>query len=121
MKAVSVFLAVFFAIALSVLLFAPERLPSGIGITPTPIEASQRTSLFGQGQVAIFKNPTANTLHNVKVLLLDANGGIIKGDQRQVWGPGKFIELGWLEGWTITPGTVIKVSASGHYAKTWKY
>lgn len=121
MKAVSVFLAVFFAIALSVLLFAPERLPSGIGITPTPIEATQRASLFGQGQVAIFKNPTANTLHNVKVLLLDANGGIIKGEQHPIWGPGKFIELGWLEGWTITQGTLIKVSASGHYPRTWQY
>jgi len=121
MKAVSVFLAVFLAIALSVLIFAPERLPSGIGVTATPIEAGQRASIFGQGQVAIFRNPTANTLHNVKVVLQDANGNLIMGKQREAWGPGESIELGWLEGWTINSGTLIRISASGHYPKTWQY
>ena len=121
MKSVSVFLAVFLAIALSVLIFAPERLPPGIGVTATPIEASQRPSFFGQGQVAVFRNPTPKTLHNVKIVLLDSAGNVVKGGQREVWAPGTSMELGWLEGWHISEGTTIRISASGHYPQNWQY
>lgn len=121
MKAVSIFLAVFLAIALSVLVFAPERLPSGIGVTATPIEASQRPSIFGQGQVAVFNNPTATTLYNVKIVLLDANSNVVKGGQREVWPPGEAMQLGWIEGWTINKGSTIRISASGHYPQSWQY
>jgi len=121
MKAVSIFLAVFFAIALSVLIFAPERLPPGIGVTATAIEVSERPSFFGQGQVVVFRNPTAKTLHNVKIILLDSVGNVVKGDQREIWAPGKYMELGWLEGWHISEGATIRISASGHYPQSWQY
>jgi len=121
MKAISVFLAVFLAISLSVLVFAPERLPSGIGITATPIKASERSSIFGQGQVAVFRNPTAKTLHNVKIVLLDSMGNVVKGGQREVWAPSESMELGWLEGWHINEGVIIRISASGHYSQSWQY
>lgn len=55
MKASSIFFAVFAAITAAVFIFAPDRLPSGVGITPVPIEAYARPSIFGQGQVAGLK------------------------------------------------------------------
>ncbi len=121
MKAVSIFLAVFFAIALSVLLFAPERLPPGVGVTATPIIASQRPSLFGQGQVAVFKNPTAKTLHNVRITLLDKQDNVVKGGAKETWAPDESVELGWIEGWAITEKSRIRISASGYYVQTWMY
>ncbi len=121
MKAGSVFVTVLLAITVAVFLFAPERLPSGIGITPIPLEASVRPSLFGQGQVAILENQTGKTLHNVNILLLRANGEIVKGGMRENWPPGDHMELGWLEGWQIEQGSRLEVKASGYYSRTWQY
>ncbi len=121
MKAISIFLAVFFAIALSVLLFAPERLPTGIGISPTPIEAAQRSSFLGQGQVAILRNPTVKTLHNVLIVLQDKSGNIMKTEQHETWEPGVEKQHGWLEGWEIDSDTRVRISASGYYPQIWKY
>ena len=121
MKAFSIFLAVFLAIALAVLVFAPERLPSGIGVTPTPIEVTQRPSFFGQGQVAMFRNPTATTLYKVKIVLIDAKGNFVKAGERETWPPGETLQLGWLEGWQIQAGSVVRISAAGHYARSWEY
>ncbi len=46
MKASSIFFAIFAAITAAVFIFAPDRLPSGVGITPVPIEAYARPSIF---------------------------------------------------------------------------
>ncbi|HIM58386.1 MAG TPA: hypothetical protein EYJ00_03575 [Gammaproteobacteria bacterium] len=121
MKASSIFFSILSAITIAVFIFAPERLPSGVGITPVPIEAYARPSIFAQGQVAGLKNLTGKTLHNVKISLFNPNGEIIKGAMREQWPPGESMELGWLEGWEINKGTRLKASASGYFSKTWQY
>ncbi|MEO1851320.1 MAG: hypothetical protein ABGX71_12215 [Methyloprofundus sp.] len=121
MKASSIFFAIFAAITAAVFIFAPDRLPSGVGITPVPIEAYARPSIFGQGQVAGLKNSTGKTLHNVKISLFEADGKMIKGAVREQWPPGESMELGWLEGWKINKGTRLKASASGYFPKSWQY
>ena len=121
MKSSSIFFSIFSAIAIAVFIFAPERLPSGVGVTPVPIEAYIRPSIFGQGKVVGLKNPIGKTLHNVKVKLSKTDGTIIKSAMREQWPPGKSMELGWLEGWEINKGTRLKASASGYFSKTWEY
>jgi hypothetical protein len=67
MKASSIFFAIFAAITTAVFIFAPDRLPSGVGITPVPIEAYARPSIFwSRASCWAKKIQQEKTLHNVK-------------------------------------------------------
>ena len=121
MKASGVFLAVLAAIAVAVFIFAPERLPSGIGLVPVPMEVRTRPSLAGEGQVAIISNPTGKTLHNVLLFCRNSSTNEEKTYLEETWVPGKSIEIGWVEGWRFLSGETLTISASGYASKTWNW
>ena len=121
MKAFGVFLAVLAAIAVAVFIFAPDRLPSGIGLLPVPIKVSTRSSLIGEGQVATISNPTGKTLRNVRLVCRNTAVNQKKEYFEETWPPGKSIEIGWLEGWRFEPGETLTISASGYAFTTWNW
>lgn len=112
------FAAVLAAIIAGVVFFAPERLPSGVGLAPVPMEVSFRDSVFGEGRVAIIQNPTGKTLHNVVCIRKDRAGND-DGRMEESWAPSRQVELGWAEGWRWQKGDTLTISASGYSSKTW--
>jgi len=121
MKAFGVFLAVLAAITVAVFIFAPERLPSGIGLHVVPMEVSSRDSLVGEGQVAIISNPTGKTLHNVRIVCRNSRLNQEKAFLEESWAPSRTVELGWAEGWRFESGETLEISAAGFSAKTWTF
>jgi len=116
------FLGVLIGIAVAaVFIFAPERLPPGIGLVPVPMEVRTRPSLVGEGQVAIISNPTGKTLHNVHLFCRNSSTNEEKAYFEETWAPGKSLELGWLEEWKFLSGETLTISASGYASKTWNW
>ena len=112
-----IFVAVLGAIVLGVAFFAPERLPPGVGLTQVPLEVSFRQSVLGEGWVAIIRNPTGHTLHNVKCMRTDQAGMTdVRSDES--WAPGRLVEIGWAEGWRWQSGETLTIAASGFALKT---
>jgi len=112
---VAVFTGVFLAICLGVVMFAPERLPSGVGVVNIPLEVTFREALLEDNFVAVIENPSGKTLHNVKITCSsdDKDFTFLEED----WAPGRVVELGWAQGWGFEPGHKIAVSASGYSGK----
>lgn len=110
-----VFLAVLAAIAVGVFLFAPERLPSGIGLKPLPMKVTKRTSLvtFGRGWVAVIENQAPVTLHNVNLTCTDVTGKN-KVIFKETWPPNETFEIGAFEGWVFESGETLKIEVSGY-------
>ena len=52
-------IAVFIAICFGLFFFIPQVLPSGIGLTPVPVEVFWRPSYIGAGHVAVITNRSA--------------------------------------------------------------
>ena len=121
MKALGVFLAVLAAIVVAVFIFAPDRLPSGIGLLPVPINVSTRSSLIGEGQVATISNPTGKTLYNVRLVCRNTAYNQKKVYFEEIWPPGKSIEIGWMEGWRFEPGETLTITASGYALSRWHW
>jgi hypothetical protein len=121
LKATSVFIAVFLAIAAGRGVFAPDRMPSGIGFYPSPFEAFVRPSVLGQGKVARIRNTSHRDLSKVRVVLKKSNGQHGKSADFPRLAPNASIELGWLEGWQISDGDRLKVSAAGHLPGLFQY
>jgi len=117
------FLAVLLAVCLGgamlVFVFAPERLPSGVGLAPIPMDLSLRSALFDNSYVAILRNPSGSTLHNVRIACKNAALCQEKCYLEEKWAPGRTTEIGWAEGWRFLPGETLTVSASGFAARTW--
>lgn len=118
---IGIFVAVLAAICVGVFLFAPEKLPSGVGLEPVPIEVNVRDSMVDEGKVAIIRNPTAKTLHNVLLVCTNAELKQEKRYLEETWAPNRELELGWMEGWKWVSGETLTVSASGYAEKTWRF
>jgi hypothetical protein len=118
-RSLGVFVAVLAAIVVAVFLFFPDRLPIGVGLKPVPLKASLRPALLGPGQVAVLSNPTAQTIHNVRIVCrndaLDQQAVFVQEE----WKPGQSIEIGWAEGWAFQNGETISASASGFSEQRW--
>lgn len=118
-RIIAFFIATFAAITISVFLFAPERLPSGVGITRVPVEVAQRSSRIRVGDVLVVTNTSKNPLYNVNVSCQSP-----EKDSNMTWfaselKPGASIELGWMQKWRIHPGDKIEISASGYRSMIW--
>lgn len=108
-------------IALAVVAFAPNQLPSGIGVRPIPIEVSVRPSLALQEGVMTMTNTSAKSLHNVVIRARNE-----RLHQEQTWSretlkPGASVEIGWIEGRKWVPGEQLLVTASGYLPGVWNY
>lgn len=124
-KLLSTFVAVLAAIVVAVVLFAPERLPPGIGLQPVPVDVTVSKSLVGQvlGQdrtEVTVTNAADRPLHNVTLALRARDGRDKKTARVPQWPPGESRDLGWMKGWEIQPEDRLEISASGYYAVTWR-
>jgi hypothetical protein len=128
LKVLGTFVAVLAAIAVGVFLFAPERLPPGIGIQPVPLDVTVSNSMVEQvfGQVlgeervgVTIANNSAEALANVTIALRSADGTDKKSVHVPRWEPGESKALGSLQGWDVEPGDQLRVTASGYYAVSW--
>ena len=106
-------------VVVAIFAFAPQLLPSGVGLRVVPMKVTFRSSLLGQGQVATVENPTQTVLHNVRVIgdTRDASGA--KEEFEEQWAAGATREFGWVEGWKLEAGDRITISASGFRARGW--
>jgi hypothetical protein len=129
LKILGTFVAVLAAIAVAVFVFAPERLPPGIGIQPVPVDvtisASVVDEVFGQvlGEERVgvtVANNSTKTLANVTIALRSADGNDKKSVHVSRWEPGESKALGSLQGWDVKPGDNLRVTASGYYPVSWK-
>jgi hypothetical protein len=127
-KFLGTFLAVLAAIVVAVFLFAPERLPPGIGVQPVPLDVTVSDSVVGQvlGQVlgeermhVTVANNSGKALSNVNVTLRDPTGADKKSIYVSRWAAGESRELGALQGWDIEPGDRLRVTASAYYPVSW--
>jgi hypothetical protein len=128
LKVLGTFVAVLAAIAVGVFLFAPERLPPGVGIQPVPLDVTISNSVVEQvfGQVlgeervgVTIANNSTKTLSNVTIALRSTEGSDKKSIHVERWEPGESRALGSLQGWDVKPGDQLRVTASGYYAVSW--
>jgi len=130
MRFISTFLAVSLAIIASVVLFAPERLPPGYGMSEIPVAVNIKedtamkmlgaiTGNKQQSKSLSISNDSAETLHNLEVRLIDADGSIKNVYQLpSLIGKGSF-RLGWAQDWRIQTGDTVQMRASLYYPKKW--
>lgn len=116
---IGMFFAVFLAICVGVALFTPEKLPSGIGLSPVPMQVELRASLIGEGKVATIINLSDKTLHNVKLTCVNKQTGETKTYSYETWAPKEIKEIGWAEGWKWLSGEALIITASGFSPRTW--
>lgn len=115
-----VVLGIIIAIFLGYLIFKDD-LPSGIGLRAVPMSVKSRSSLMGEGQVAIIKNISSETLRDVVLVCENAHLCQRKEYHEASWEANKEIELGWLEGWKFLPGETLTISAAGYREQTWHW
>lgn len=116
------FFAVLAAIIIGVFIFAPERLPSGIGLKPLPMAVTKRPSFLtlGSGSVAVIQNKAPVTLHNVKIT---CNGvaGKTKTFFKEAWEPNESYEIGAFQGWVFEKGESLNIAVSGYLPYSWNF
>lgn len=130
MRFLSTFLAVILAITSSVILFAPERVPPGIGIKPTPmsltVQEDVAMKMFGaimgtpnQTRSLSITNDSDHTLHNIEAALIDKDGKIKTVYQLPSLIAKAHFRLGWAQQWQIETGDSVSIKASLFYPKKW--
>ena len=114
-----IFLTVFAAIVVAVYLFAPERLPAGLGLSSIPVKIHFRDSIIGNGKVAVITNCSDKALSNICIECEEKSGKkeeIINKDFIKASGN---IEVGWVQGWAWNVEDSLTISASGYLSKTY--
>lgn len=124
MKLIRMFV-VFFAALLAamvavVALVAPSVLPPGIGVSRIPVSVAKRSSLVGQGAVAMIENTGNTALKGVEIICRDktdtSKTKTIAVDRLE---PKGTVQVGWAEGWTFREGDSLAVRARGYFARRW--
>lgn len=117
-----IFCVVLGAIAVGVFIFAPEKLPSGVGLKPLPVTVNKRPSLLtlGKGSVAVITNEAPETLYNVKVVCKGTDGKT-KDYFKEAWPPKDTFEIGPLQGWVWASGETLEISVSGYLPRFWSF
>jgi hypothetical protein len=128
MRILTSFIGFVLAIVITIFIFAPERLPVGIGYKPVPVELIVENSLTGQlvesvtgksGKSLVLINSSDSVINNLTVTLLDKNQQI----KHQYISPNmpaaEKITLGWTKNWSIEDGDELEVKASAFYKVIW--
>ena len=128
MRILSSFLGFVLAIAITVFIFAPDRLPVGYGFEPVPVELMVENSLAGQvvetvtgksGKELVITNTNEKPIFNLTVTLRDGEGRIKHQHVSPMMPAAKKLKLGWAQNWMINPGDELEVAASAHYSVIW--
>jgi len=102
---------VFIAVVIMVIINRNFNLPVAQAKPPVPVELTFRKALIGSGAVAQFKNNSGKLL-SVEVKFSNPTFHTSKVFDF-VLDPGKPLEIGHLEGWTMASGDTVEVSSSG--------
>ena len=118
----------FLAIALSVFVFAPERLPAGYGFYPVPVELEMQRSLPGklieqltgnQTRDLVLTNVSERPIHNLVVTLYDKDAMIKKQSVTSSFPAAQQMQLNWADNWIVETGDQLEVKASTYYQVKW--
>jgi hypothetical protein len=128
MRVVSSFVGFVLAIAISIFIFAPDRLPVGYGFKPVPVELVVENTLAGQlvesvtGKSAkslVLTNTSSEPIYNLTLTLKDENGQIKHQHVTQLLPAAQEVTLGWAKKWSVEEGDQLEVKASAYYQVVW--
>lgn len=128
MRIVTSFVGFVLAIAITIFIFAPERLPAGYGFEPVPVELVVENTLAGQlvetvtgkgGKNLVIKNTSSSPINNLMVTLRDENHQIKHQYIMPVMPAAKEVTLGWAREWMVQSGDELEVKASAYYKVVW--
>jgi hypothetical protein len=122
------FIGFVLAIAVTIFIFAPERLPVGYGFEPVPVELALENGLAGQiletitgqsGKNIVLTNTSSRPINNLTVTLRNAENQIKHQHVETLMPAAKRLTLGWVNQWKIEPGDQLEVKASAFYKVEW--
>ncbi len=128
MRIVTSFIGFVLAIAITIFIFAPERLPVGYGFEPVPVELVVENNLAGQlvesitgksGKNLVLTNTSNSVINNLTVTLLDKDNNIKHQYIESKMPAAKKITLGWVKNWSVEAGDQLEVKASAYYKVVW--
>ncbi len=128
MRLLTTLIGFLLALFIAIIVFAPDRLPSGYGFSPAPVALKVEgsiadqivESLFGEdAKTLVLSNSSEKPLYNVVVTLRGKDGRIRKQSIRSVLPAAEQLRLGWVDGWKMEPGDVLEVKASLYKPVEW--
>jgi len=127
-RILSSFIGFMLAVIVSIVIFAPDRIPVGWGFESIPVEVNVGSNLGGELISALtgksdknvrIKNTHNEPLFNVQITLYDANMNIKKQYFKQALGINSVLTLGWAEQWDIQVGDQVGVTAAAFQSVIW--
>jgi hypothetical protein len=128
MRLISTIVGFLLALAIAILVFAPDRLPAGYGFAPAPVSLKVEDTiaeqiveaLFGEDtKTLVLTNSSDKPLYNVIATLRDKEGRIKKQAIRSVLPAAEQMRLGWVDGWKVEPGDLLEVKTSLYKPVEW--
>jgi hypothetical protein len=128
MRIVSSFIGFALAIAISIFIFAPDRLPVGYGFKPVPVELVVENNLASQlvetvtGKSAknlVLTNTSDAPIYNLTLTLRDEKNQIKHQHVTPLLPAAQKVTLGWANKWSVQPGDQLEVKASAFYQVVW--
>ena len=128
MRILTSFIGFVLAIAVTIVIFAPDRLPVGYGFEPVPVELVVQNSLAGElvqkitgnsSKNLVLKNVSTSPINNLTVTLRDGEQNIKHQYIAPVMPASSEITLGWVKKWSIESGDELEVMASAFYKVVW--
>ncbi len=125
MRILTSFIGFVLAIAITIFIFAPERLPVGWGFKPVPVELIVENSLTGElveavtgksGKNLVITNNSGAHINNLTVTLRDKDKNIKHQYITPVMPAAERVVLGWAKNWSVEEGDELEVKASAFYA-----
>lgn len=109
------FLLLVVALVTLCLIFAPDKLPRGVGLKPAPVTCELRPSVLTlfHGSVGMFRNTSGETYHNVKIVCSAPNGKS-RTVEIDSWTPGEVKEIGAFQDWVFETDETATVYVSGY-------
>jgi len=127
-RILSSFIGFMLAVIVSIIIFAPDRIPAGWGFEAVPVDINVGSNLGGELISALtgksdknvrIKNTHNKPLYNVQVTLYDANMNVKKQFLKPALGINSVLTLGWAEQWDIQIGDQVGVTAAAFQAVVW--
>jgi len=127
-RILSSFIGFFLAVVVSIVIFAPDRIPVGWGIEKVPAEVNVGSNIGGELISALtgksdknvrITNTSRKPLYNLQVTLYNADMTVKKQFIKQALGINSTLTLGWAEQWDIQPGDQVGVAAAAYQSVIW--
>ncbi len=127
-RILSSFIGFMLAVVISIVIFAPDRIPAGWGFEDVPVEVNVGTNLGGELISALTGKSDKNVrilnkhnkpLYNLQITLYNADMIVKKQYIKASLGINSVLTLGWAEQWDIQTGDQIEVSAAAFKAVIW--